>query len=642
MTASESLTSAGNTFELGFFSPGNSANLYVGIWINVPSKDVVWVANRDHPFDGSSPVLTIDDYGYLVIVDGRASYRISDGPPSQNVSATLLNSGNLVLRNENLAPLWQSFDYPTNTFLPGMKLGYSRKTGKVWSLTSWLDEDDPNNGDFEVRMDPTKTNEVFLMRGSKKIWSSGAWNGKGFNSMPEMRLNYIFNYSIYIDENETYFWYSLYKNYSVITRFVVHVSGQLRQYSWLNSSQQWVLFWAQPRDLCDIFNSCGPFGICSMLSKDCRCLRGFSPLGRGENGWCMRETRLSCGIGVNDRFFRMDDVRYPLSSPEKSNSSYGLFSGPQVLNSDEKACKVACLNNCSCSAYAHNRSGHCLRWYGDILDLKQLSAEDPTGQTIFIKLAASEFDSGGGGKNFLWIIVIAVALLVLLPASFFVFRWRKRLKNKETGELDPSQDILLFDTEMSITTSGSERKDAALPLFSFASISAATGNFSFENMLGRGGFGPVYKGKLLNGQEIAAKRLSKRSTQGLEELKNETMLIAKLQHRNLVRLLGCCLEQGEKILVYEFMPNKSLDVLLFDPNNRGLLKWGIRIRIIEGIAQGLLYLHQYSRLRIIHRDLKASNILLDGDMNPKISDFGLARMFGGDKLQANTKRIVGT
>ncbi|XP_017979707.1 PREDICTED: uncharacterized protein LOC18593792 [Theobroma cacao] len=656
MRDSESVRSAGNTFELGFVSPGSSTKRYVGIWmINVPSKDIVWVANRDHPFSGSSqPVLTINDDGYLVIVDSRITYRVSDDPSSQNVSATLLDSGNLVLRNENFDVLWQSFDYPTDTFLPGMKLGYSRKTGKVWSLTSWVDEEDPNIGDFEVRMDRSKSHEVFLMRGSETVWSTGAWEGVRFTSMPEMRLNYIFNYSIYSDENETYFSYALY-NPSIITRFIVSVSGQLREFSWLNTSQEWVLFWAQPRALCDVFNSCGPFSSCSKHSgESCQCLRGFYSserrIGQGQNGGCTRRMALNCGIGDKDRFFRMDGVRYPLSSTEQSKSSYSSPSGPEVSSTDAKACEVACLNNCSCTAYAYNKSGHCLRWFGDILNLQQLSEEDPNGKTIFIKLSASEFDSSGGAKKFWWIIVIAVALVVLLSACYIVFQWRKSLKNK--GEADTSQDILLFDMEMSTTSSsefsGSDkvgkgkRKDAALPLFSFVSISAATENFSLENKLGEGGFGPVYKGKLLNGQEIAVKRLSKRSGQGLEELKNETMLIAKLQHRNLVRLLGCCLEQGEKILIYEFMPNKSLDAFLFDPNNRRLLDWRTRIRIIEGIAQGILYLHQYSRLRIIHRDLKASNILLDSDMNPKISDFGLARMFGGDELQANTNRIVGT
>ncbi|KAF8409421.1 hypothetical protein HHK36_005497 [Tetracentron sinense] len=173
-------------------------------------------------------------------------------------------------------------------------------------------------------------------------------------------------------------------------------------------------------------------------------------------------------------------------------------------------------------------------------------------------------------------------------------------------------------------------------------IAAATNNFSYESKIGEGGFGPVYKGVLETEQEIAVKRLSKSSGQGLEEFKNEVILISKLQHRNLVRLLGCCIQGDERMLIYEYMPNKSLDYFIFDHTRRTLLPWQKRFDITMGIARGLLYLHQDSRLRIIHRDLKTSNILLDTEMNPKISDFGIARIFGGDQSEARTKRVIGT
>ncbi|MBA0733474.1 hypothetical protein Gogos_017487 [Gossypium gossypioides] len=181
-----------------------------------------------------------------------------------------------------------------------------------------------------------------------------------------------------------------------------------------------------------------------------------------------------------------------------------------------------------------------------------------------------------------------------------------------------------------------------LPVINFEELATATNNFNHAKKLGEGGFGPVYRGTLDDGNEIAVKRLSKASGQGLKEFMNEVVVISKLQHRNLVRLLGCCVEGEEKILVYEYMPNKSLDTFLFDPAKQDVLDWRKRFNIIEGISRGLLYLHRDSRPKIIHRDLKTSNILLDKELNPKISDFGLAKIFGGDENQANTKRVVGT
>ncbi|MQM18879.1 hypothetical protein Taro_051874 [Colocasia esculenta] len=180
-------------------------------------------------------------------------------------------------------------------------------------------------------------------------------------------------------------------------------------------------------------------------------------------------------------------------------------------------------------------------------------------------------------------------------------------------------------------------------LFDPSTLRAATGNFSELNLLGQGGFGSVYKGLLPSGQVVAVKRLLAGCGQGVEQLKNEVVLLAKLQHRKLVKLLGVCLDGEDKLLiVYEYVPNRSLDKFLFDPAASHQLNWERRFKIIVGIALGLQYLHEDSQVKIIHRDLKASNVLLDGDMNPKISDFGLARLFPGDQTQASTTRVVGT
>ncbi|TYI04448.1 hypothetical protein ES332_A10G018300v1 [Gossypium tomentosum] len=230
-------------------------------------------------------------------------------------------------------------------------------------------------------------------------------------------------------------------------------------------------------------------------------------------------------------------------------------------------------------------------------------------------------------------------LAVVFISGFFIWRRRNR-RDKEN-----SQEVQLLDlvNEHSRETFNGEsgERSREFPSIQLDILLAATNHFSDENKLGQGGFGPVYKGTLADGKEIAVKRLSETSSQGLVEFKNEIMLIAKLQHRNLVRLLGCCLEKNEKLLVYEFMPNKSLDVFLFDSKLAAQLDWQKRFNIIKGIARGILYLHEDSRLKIIHRDLKASNVLLDYEMNPKISDFGMARIFE-DKNEANTNRVVGT
>ncbi|WOG85282.1 hypothetical protein DCAR_0104470 [Daucus carota subsp. sativus] len=227
------------------------------------------------------------------------------------------------------------------------------------------------------------------------------------------------------------------------------------------------------------------------------------------------------------------------------------------------------------------------------------------------------------------IVVVIVGFVMLLFVLVFVVK-RKREQRTYAGRSRNDND----DVE-DISTIESLRYD-------FSTIQAATNSFSDSNKLGEGGFGSVYKGAFQNGQEIAVKRLSTGSNQGQQEFINEVILVAKLQHRNLVRLVGFCFEGSERLLIYEFMPNASLDHFIFDTVKRTYLDWERRYKIISGVARGILYLHEDSRLRIIHRDLKASNVLLDAEMNPKIADFGMARLFDLDETQAMTNKIVGT
>ncbi|VYS63632.1 unnamed protein product [Arabidopsis thaliana] len=233
---------------------------------------------------------------------------------------------------------------------------------------------------------------------------------------------------------------------------------------------------------------------------------------------------------------------------------------------------------------------------------------------------------GGNSKVLVIAIVVPIIVAVLLFIAGYCILTRRARKSYDTPSAFYGDDI---------TTADSLQLD-------YRTIQTATDDFAVSNKIGEGGFGEVYKGTLSDGTEVAVKRLSKSSGQGEVEFKNEVVLVAKLQHRNLVRLLGFCLDGEERVLVYEYVPNKSLDYFLFDPAKQSQLDWTRRYKIIGGVARGILYLHQDSRLTIIHRDLKASNILLDADMTPKIADFGMARIFGLDQTQENTSRIVGT
>ncbi|XP_048234996.1 G-type lectin S-receptor-like serine/threonine-protein kinase At4g27290 [Ricinus communis] len=631
----QTIVSASGRFELGFFSPSDSTSRYVGIWYPFSNTTIVWLANREMPLNDSSGVLQLTSKGILVLHNSSNTtfWLTNISTEAKSPVAQLLDSGNLVVReaddtNEDNY-LWQSFDYLTDTFLPGLKFGKNLVTGHERTLVSWKSKNDPSIGDATIRLDPDGYPQIYIRVSEVIIFRSGPWNGLRFSGMPNLKPNPIYTYEFVYNDKEIYYRYDLIST-SVVSMMVINDEGIFRRLTWSNSTQTWSLYLTAQMDNCDRYGICGAYGSCNINnSPACACLNGFVP--RNEPAWdsgdwtggCVRKNESICGAG--EGFYKISGVKLP----DTRNSWYNR-------TMDIRECERICLKNCSCTAYSTlnitDGSG-CLLWFEELIDIREYNEN---GQDFFIRLSASDLESSGSTakKTRVWIIVVSV--LVVL-AAFLVFCLilhfrRKRIKRKVSIVVRQERDL----------TDESREKDLELPIFDFLTIANATDMFSGYNKLGEGGFGPVYKGTLKDGREIAVKRLSKDSTQGLDEFKNEVIFIAKLQHRNLVKLLGCCIEQAETMLIYEYMPNKSLDAFIFDQKKRKLLDWPMRFHIINGIARGLLYLHQDSRLRIIHRDLKASNILLDNEMNPKISDFGMAKGFGGNEIQGNTKRVVGT
>ncbi|WJX69150.1 non-specific serine/threonine protein kinase [Trifolium repens] len=321
LSGDQTLISKEGIFELGFFKPDGNLVL-----LNESSKQV-WSTNMSFP-------------------------------KSVSVVSMLLDTGNLVLRNrpnddDASNHLWQSFDHPTDTWLPGGKIKLDSKTKKPQYLTSWKNKKDPATGLFSLELDPKGTTSyLILWNKSEQYWTSGPWNGHIFSLVPEMRANYIYNFSFVSNENESYFTYSLY-NPSIISRFVMDISGQIKQLSWLEGINEWNLFWSQPRTQCEVYAFCGAFGSCTENSKPyCNCLSGFEPKSQSDwdledhSGGCKRKTTLQCessdhSNGEKDRFRAIPNMALPKHAKS-------------VRSGNAVECESICLKNCSCSAYSYD------------------------------------------------------------------------------------------------------------------------------------------------------------------------------------------------------------------------------------------------------------------------------------------------
>ncbi|WRX29278.1 S-locus glycoprotein domain - like 10, partial [Theobroma cacao] len=467
---------------------------------------------------------------------------------------------------------------------------------------------------------------------------SGPWNGWIFIGLIHMNSVYLDGfYLVADDQKETYYLSYAFSNKSMLLYFEIDSQKKMVERYWDAGKGDWENKFPLPENDCDVYGKCGAFGSCDAKKPSiCSCLRGFKPKNREEwnrENWtsgCVRTTPLQCQkvnsgseVGKEHGFLKLEMMKVP-AFPEWSSALKGN-------------CEDQCLKNCSCVAYAYEAGIGCMLWSGDLIDIQKYSSR---GVDLYIHKKKD--------TSAVIIIVAMIGVIIIFTIStFFLWSWMakyrgRKQKTKEKRLFNIGKSVEKCTIDNVVGENLIEVKLQQLPLFNFEELATATNNFHLTKELGEGGFGPVYRGTLQDGKEIAVKRLSKASGQGLEEFMNEVVVITKLQHRNLVRLLGCCVEGEEKMVVYEYMPNKSLDAFLFDPIKQEVLDWNKRFTIIEGISRGLLYLHRDSRLRIIHRDLKTSNILLDQELNPKISDFRIARIFGGNENQANTKRVMGT
>ena len=398
-SSNNTLVSKGGTFELGFFSPGNSQKRYLGVWYkNIPIQTVVWVANRLNPINDSSGILRLNSTGSLVLTQNdTVVWSTTSLRKPKSPIAILLDSGNLVVRDEEEANtesyLWQGFDYPTDTFLPDMKFGWDLRIGLDRRLIAWKSPNDPSPGDFSFGMVLHNYPDAYMMKGGQKYYRGGPWNGLHSSGSPQVRSNPIYDYKFVFNKDELYYTYSI-KNASFISRIVLDGANYVRRrYVWIESDRKWQTYTSVPLDLCDTYALCGAYGSCVITdSPVCQCMEGFKP--KSPEAWysmdwshgCARNKPLSCKDKQKDGFIKMTGLKLPDTTYSWLDQTIGL-----------EECRAKCLDNCSCMAYANSdirgKGSGCALWFGDLIDIRQFAAG---GQDLYVRMDASEL-----GRNHL-------------------------------------------------------------------------------------------------------------------------------------------------------------------------------------------------------------------------------------------------
>jgi len=394
MQFGDTLVSGAERFEAGFFNFGDSQRQYFGIWYkNISPRTIVWVANRNTPVKNSTAMLKLNDQGSLVILDGSKSFIWNSNSSKiatvKSVVVQLLDSGNLVVKYVNSTQnfLWESFDHPGNTFLPGMKLKSNLVTGPYRYLTSWKNPQDPAEGECSYRIDIHGFPQLVTVKGARILYREGSWNGFLFTgvSWHWYITNYkVLNFTVEFADKEFSYQYRI-LNASIIIRMILDPYGNSQRFLWSDSTQIWEALSSRPADQCDDYALCGINSNCNIHNFPvCECLEGFMPKFQLKwessdwSGGCVRKTHLNCLHG--DGFLPYTNMKLPDTSASWYNKSLSL-----------EECKTMCLKNCSCTAYANldirNGGSGCLLWFDNIVDMRK---HPDLGQDIYIRLASSE------------------------------------------------------------------------------------------------------------------------------------------------------------------------------------------------------------------------------------------------------------
>ncbi|CAN6709467.1 unnamed protein product [Malus baccata var. baccata] len=649
----QTFVSDNGTFALGF-SPTSDGDyrLQLAIWFaELPGdRTIVWSANRNSAVSNNA-ILELDTTGNLVLTDGDATMWTSNTSGAGVEGATLQESGNFVIYNDVKDPVWQSFSHPSDTLLPNQPLSV------YLELTT--SKSPSHGGYYALKMLQQRTSlslaltynvpETLYNSSPESYYNYSYWNGPDISNVTgdvAAVLDEAGSFGIVYGESSDGAVY-VYKNdgdngglsaasnistrSSILQRLILESNGNLRLYRWdnhVNGSRQWVPEWAAVSTPCDIAGICGN-GICnldmSMTNASCTCLPGTYKVYGGSQ--CSENSSL---IGKCERWRNYRPSQFRTSMMQQTNYYFPEFSVIANYSDVDNVTKCGdiCLTDCECVASVYSlddESPYC--WV--LRSLGFGGYEDP-GSTLFVKIRSngSEGDAQGSGESskgsgnrrtkvLVIPIVLSMTFLVALLCLLLYYNVHRRRSLKRTLE----SLVILSGAPLNL---------------SYRELQIRTWNFS--QLLGTGGFGSVYKGSLADGTLVAVKKLERVLPHGEKEFITEVNTIGSMHHMNLVRLCGYCSESSQRLLVYEFMKNGSLDKWIFGSHysRDKVLDWQSRFDIAVGTAQGIAYFHEQCRDRIIHCDIKPENILLDENFCPKVSDFGLAKMMGREHSQVVT------